>query len=82
MRFCHCGLHQKCDYVVCWPICCCLQLGSRLAHVLRRILPISMYLLQKDGQQLSGHDRFLRRVGSTFNAFIEEVCFVALCMHS
>eukprot|EP00775_Hariotina_reticulata_P003076 gene3076-3355_t len=55
------------------------QLGSRLAHVLRRILPISMYLLQKDGQQLSGHDRFLRRVGGTFNTFIEEV--EASCKH-
>lgn len=25
------------------------QLGRRLAHVLSRMLPISMYLLQKDG---------------------------------
>lgn len=25
------------------------QLGARLAHVVRRMLPISMYLLQKDG---------------------------------
>lgn len=25
------------------------QLGDRLAHIVRRMLPISMYLLQKDG---------------------------------
>lgn len=25
------------------------QLGERLAHIVRRMLPISMYLLQKDG---------------------------------
>lgn len=51
----------------------CPQLGCRLAHVLRRIQPISLYLLQKDGQCLAGHDLFLRRVGHSFNAFIEEV---------
>lgn len=50
-----------------------MQLGYRLAHVLRRILPISMFLLQKDGQCLSGHDLFLRRIGQTFQDFIEEV---------
>lgn len=41
--------------------------------MLRRILPISMFLLQKDGQCLSGHDLFLRRIGQTFQDFIEEV---------
>jgi hypothetical protein len=49
------------------------QLGCRLAHVLRRILPISLYLLQKDGRCLAGHDLFLKRVGQAFNNFIEEV---------
>lgn len=31
------------------------QLGCRLAHVQRRMLPISMYLLQKDGVLLLQH---------------------------
>lgn len=50
-----------------------LQLGCRLAHVLRRILPISLYLLQKDGRCLAGHDLFLKRVGKAYSKFIEEV---------
>jgi hypothetical protein len=57
-----------------------LQLGCRLAHILRRIMPISMYLLQKDGQCLSGHDLLLRRISSSFQDFIEEVRCAALCM--
>ncbi|KAF8057143.1 ARC5 [Scenedesmus sp. PABB004] len=48
------------------------QLGYRLAHVLRRILPIAMYLLQKDGACLSGHDLLLRKVGDLYHTFIEE----------
>lgn len=47
------------------------QLGSRLLHILKRLLPISVYLLQKDGEYLSGHDVFLRRVASAFNNFAE-----------
>ncbi|XP_065870181.1 dynamin-like protein ARC5 [Euphorbia lathyris] len=47
------------------------QLGNRLLHILKRLLPISVYLLQKDGEYLSGHDMFLRRVGSAFNNFAE-----------
>ncbi|KAI8476585.1 MAG: P-loop containing nucleoside triphosphate hydrolase protein [Monoraphidium minutum] len=49
------------------------QLGYRLAHVLRRLLPVAMYLLQRDGQCLSGHDLFLKRVGAAYHAFIDEV---------
>jgi hypothetical protein len=41
--------------------------------VLRRILPISLYLLQKDGRCLAGHDLFLKRVGQAYSTFIEEV---------
>lgn len=82
-----------------------MQLGSRLLHVLKRLLPISIYLLQvysilylikfsifnsqvafllivivdiiivnfcqKDGEYLSGHEVFLRRVASAFNNFAE-----------
>lgn len=47
------------------------QLGTRLLHILKRLLPISVYLLQKDGEFLSGHEVFLRRVASSFNKFAE-----------
>ncbi|KAL2537068.1 Dynamin-like protein ARC5 [Forsythia ovata] len=47
------------------------QLGSRLLHILKRLLPISVYLLQKDGEYLSGHEVFLKRVASAFNNFAE-----------
>ncbi|XP_058089821.1 dynamin-like protein ARC5 [Magnolia sinica] len=47
------------------------QLGFRLLHILKRLLPISVYLLRKDGEYLSGHDVFLRRVGTAFNNFAE-----------
>ena len=48
-----------------------LQLGYRFAHVLRRMLPIAMFLLQRDGQFLNGHDLFLKRVGSAYHGFLE-----------
>ncbi|KAF8404042.1 hypothetical protein HHK36_008919 [Tetracentron sinense] len=47
------------------------QLGFRLLHILKRLLPISVYLLRKDGEYLSGHEVFLRRVASAFNNFAE-----------
>ncbi|XP_059648092.1 dynamin-like protein ARC5 [Cornus florida] len=47
------------------------QLGCRLLHILKRLFPISVYLLQKDGEFLSGHEVFLRRVASAFNNFAE-----------
>ncbi|GKV11115.1 hypothetical protein SLEP1_g22396 [Rubroshorea leprosula] len=47
------------------------QLGCRLLHILKRLLPISVHLLQKEGEYLSGHEVFLRRVVSAFNNFIE-----------
>nr|XP_043621995.1 dynamin-like protein ARC5 isoform X2 [Erigeron canadensis] len=47
------------------------QLGSRLLYILKRLLPISVYLLQKEGEFLSGHEVFLRRVSSAFNNFAE-----------
>lgn len=50
----------------------CAQLGYRFLHVLRRMLPIAMFLLQRDGQFLNGHDLFLKRVGSSYHAFLEE----------
>ncbi|KAL4448820.1 hypothetical protein ABPG77_007537 [Micractinium sp. CCAP 211/92] len=58
------------------------QLGYRLAHVQRRMLPIAMHLLQKDGQFLNGHDLFLKRVGAAYHAFIDEFekCCRTKCM--
>ena len=50
---------------------CRAQLGFRFSHVLRRMLPIAMHLLQRDGQFLNGHDLFLRRVGAAYHAFLE-----------
>ncbi|KAL0422345.1 UNVERIFIED_CONTAM: Dynamin-like protein ARC5 [Sesamum latifolium] len=47
------------------------QLGGRLLHILKRLLPISVFLLQKDGEFLSGHEVFLKRVASAFNNFAE-----------
>ncbi|PIA47559.1 hypothetical protein AQUCO_01400301v1 [Aquilegia coerulea] len=47
------------------------QLGFRLLHILKRLLPISVYLLRKDGEYLSGHEVFQQRVASAFNNFAE-----------
>ncbi|GFP98664.1 dynamin-like protein arc5 [Phtheirospermum japonicum] len=47
------------------------QLGSRLLHILKRLLPIAVFLLQKDGEYLSGHEVFLKRVAFAFNNFAE-----------
>ena len=48
------------------------QLGFRLAHIMRRLLPISMFLLQKEGRFLNGHDLFIKRIGATYHAFVEK----------
>ncbi|KMT03685.1 hypothetical protein BVRB_8g190220 [Beta vulgaris subsp. vulgaris] len=47
------------------------QLGHRLLHILKRLLPICIYLLQKDGEYLSRNEGFLGRVTSAFNNFAE-----------
>lgn len=47
------------------------QLGFRVAHVLRRLLPVSMHLLARDGAYPDGHDLFLQRVGAAYHAFVE-----------
>ena len=49
------------------------QLGYRLAHVLRRMLPIAMHLLQRDNASLTGHDLFLKRLGAAYHAYIDEI---------
>ena len=48
------------------------QLGFRLAHVARRLLPVAMYLLQKEGRILTGHEAFLKRIGACFAAFVDQ----------
>ena len=47
------------------------QLGFRLAHIMRRLLPISMYLLQREGRFLNGHDLFIKRIGAAYHAFVD-----------
>ncbi|KAH9607573.1 hypothetical protein KSS87_012939 [Heliosperma pusillum] len=47
------------------------QLGNRLLHILKRLLPICIHLLQKDGQYLSHNEVFLDRVASAFSNFAE-----------
>nr|BAH23792.1 dynamin-related protein 5B-2 [Physcomitrium patens] len=47
------------------------QLGTRLSHIIRRLLPISFFLLQKDREFLSGHDMFLKHVANAFYIFVE-----------
>lgn len=47
------------------------QLGNRLLHILKRLLPICLYLLQKDGEYLSRNEVFLGRVNTAFNNFAE-----------
>ncbi|XP_021896544.1 dynamin-like protein ARC5 isoform X2 [Carica papaya] len=51
------------------PFLC--QLGCRLLHILKRLFPIALYLLQKDSEYLSGHEVFLKRVASAFSSFAE-----------
>ncbi|KAH6768862.1 P-loop containing nucleoside triphosphate hydrolases superfamily protein [Perilla frutescens var. frutescens] len=47
------------------------QLGGRLLHILKRLVPISVFLLQKEGEYLSGHEVFLNRAASAFDNFAE-----------
>lgn len=35
------------------------------------MLPIAMFLLQRDSQFLTGHDLFLKRVGAAYHAFLD-----------
>jgi GTPase SAR1 family protein len=48
------------------------QLGFRLAHIARRMLPVAMYLLQKEGRILSGHEVFLKKIGASFAKFVDQ----------
>ncbi|XP_039835821.1 dynamin-like protein ARC5 isoform X2 [Panicum virgatum] len=47
------------------------QLGFRLLYILKRLIPISVYLLEKDGEHFSGHEVLVRRVQAAFRRFVE-----------
>ncbi|KAF8658125.1 hypothetical protein HU200_059591 [Digitaria exilis] len=46
------------------------QLGFRLLYILKRLIPISVYLLEKDGESFS-HEVLVRRVQAAFKRFAE-----------
>ena len=48
------------------------QLGYRLSHVVRRMLPVILHMLKRENAFLSGHDAFLQRVGAAYHNFIDE----------
>ena len=48
------------------------ELGYRLSHVQRRMLPVVLHMLKRDNAFLSGHDAFLQRVGAAYHNFIDE----------
>ncbi|WVZ88677.1 hypothetical protein U9M48_035169 [Paspalum notatum var. saurae] len=47
------------------------QLGFRLLYILKRLIPISVYLLEKDGERFSSHEVLVRRVQAAFKKFAE-----------
>ncbi|CAL5098065.1 unnamed protein product [Urochloa decumbens] len=47
------------------------QLGFRLLYILKRLIPISVYLLEKDGEHFSSHEVLVRRVQAAFKRFAE-----------
>ena len=50
------------------------QLGKRLSHILRRLLSIAQFLVERDGSTgLNGHYAFQQRVGKAYHTFIDEV---------
>ncbi|KAK3139464.1 hypothetical protein QOZ80_5AG0383680 [Eleusine coracana subsp. coracana] len=47
------------------------QLGFRLLYILKRLIPISAYLLEKDGEGFSSHEVLVKRVQAAFKRFAE-----------
>ncbi|KAL6641788.1 hypothetical protein ACP70R_019969 [Stipagrostis hirtigluma subsp. patula] len=47
------------------------QLGFRLLYILKRLIPISVYLLEKDGERFSSHEVLVKRVQAAFKRFAE-----------
>ncbi|KAM3255541.1 hypothetical protein ACQJBY_048651 [Aegilops geniculata] len=47
------------------------QLSFRLLYILKRLSPISVFLLEKDGEHFSSHDVLVKRAQAAFNRFAE-----------
>ncbi|TVU51148.1 hypothetical protein EJB05_02556 [Eragrostis curvula] len=47
------------------------QLGFRLLYILKRLIPISVHLLEKDGECFSSHEVLVKRVQAAFQRFAE-----------
>ncbi|CAN6339849.1 unnamed protein product [Urochloa humidicola] len=47
------------------------QLGFRLLYILKRLIQISVYLLEKDDENFSSHEVLVRRVQAAFTRFAE-----------
>uniref|UniRef100_A0A0E0BPS6 Dynamin-type G domain-containing protein n=1 Tax=Oryza glumipatula TaxID=40148 RepID=A0A0E0BPS6_9ORYZ len=47
------------------------QLGFRLLYIMKRLIPISAFLLEKDGENCSSHDVLVKRVKAAFDRFAE-----------
>lgn len=47
------------------------QLSFRLLYILKRLSPISVFLLEKDAEHFSSHDVLVKRVQAAFNRFAE-----------
>eukprot|EP00897_Mesotaenium_endlicherianum_P001961 jgi/Mesen1/1793/ME000014S01207 len=58
------------------------ELGMRLSHIVRRLMPIAMFLLQKEGEYMIGKEVFLQKVGTSFHTFVtsQEKCCRDKCM--
>uniref|UniRef100_A0A0D9XXG1 Dynamin-type G domain-containing protein n=1 Tax=Leersia perrieri TaxID=77586 RepID=A0A0D9XXG1_9ORYZ len=47
------------------------QLGFRLLYIMKRLIPISAFLLEKDGENCSSHNILVKRVQAAFDRFAE-----------
>ncbi|KAF0888179.1 hypothetical protein E2562_010867 [Oryza meyeriana var. granulata] len=47
------------------------QLGFRLLYIMKRLIPISAFLLEKDGDNCSSHNVLVKRVQAAFDRFAE-----------
>lgn len=49
------------------------------------MLPIAMFLMQREGAFLSGHEAFINRIGAAYHAYIdtvEKACKVGVGQHA
>ncbi|XP_037440167.1 dynamin-like protein ARC5 isoform X2 [Triticum dicoccoides] len=49
------------------------QLSFRLLYILKRLSPISVFLLEKDAEHFSSHDLLVKRVQAAFNRCMEDL---------